>query len=1086
MAEKGNQFIWDLRGGLEIKFMTNYSYSKKLRTHEDRHNHIFHVINQENDLNSTAKCLHILFEENVEVNPDALAVIYKNQSLTYGELNTRANQLANYLISLGIGPDALVGVHIDRSIEMIVGLLGILKAGGAYVPLPPDYPKERLHFVLEDTQCPAILTLKKLLNGLSSSNTNHICMDTIHTKLYPTQKHCLNSGVNAKNLAYVIYTSGSTGNPKGVMITHESVVNLLMSYEGIAPKSDDLRGTLICPFGFDVSVWEIFSNLCFGGTLYILDPQIYSNPRQLTTFISKNKISSAYLPPALLDDVAVQFNEFPHFPLTRILVGVEPIKQKTLQKYRNLSDKLFIINGYGPTETTICATFFKFESMDSPDHKTPIGKAINGNNVYILDNNMQPVQQGVSGEIYIGGLGLAKGYLNRQSLTSEKFIQDPFSGKPDAYLYRTGDFARYLEDGNIEFLGRIDHQVKINGYRVELGEIETMLTHHPSIHRAVVLIREDVPGDKRLVAYITRQQHSDINEKQRHISKWKTLVDATCKQQTTVKDPTFNIVGWNDSYTGKPIPEHDMYEWLEYTVQRILSYQPERVLEIGCGTGMLLFRIAPCCSFYEGMDISKESLDHIKAYAKEKKLNNINLRNQSADNFNGIEPSSFSTVIINSVIQFFPDSEYLELVLKEAITATKPGGIIFIGDIRNLLLEEAFHTSVQFYRAHDSMTILQLNALINKNMRKEQDLVVNPDFFKALQKKYPMISNVQILLKRGRYQNELTKFRYDVILHIENNKQPEANTKWSNLNSEKLMVTDVYEYIEKFNPRILGIKDITNSRLEFEVKLLKILSQCHDNMSVGELRELLDQTSSKKGIDPEDWFATAQNLPYNIFINYSWNNESIDRYNLVFQHNSEMFNSIVCEPILENEKSLEFYTNNPLQGQLSQGIEAELRNFLKEHLPNYMLPQAFIELKAFPLTPNGKIDRNALPAPLTFQRMLTSKPVLPRNEMEKKISSIWLEVLGLDSIGIYDNFFDLGGNSLLLTQIFIIITNTITSYLTMVDMFQYPTIHSLVEFLSQTQKDHQLNNLNKSPARRNHRKNLINLQKQRRINFRNR
>ncbi len=449
------------------------------------------------------KCIHQLFEEQAERTPDAVAVVFETAALTYGELNARANQVAHYLRDMGVGPEVLTGICAERSLDMVVGLLGILKAGGAYVPLDPAYPRERLGFMLSDSQVPVLLTQERLIEKLPGHRARVVCLDSDWGMISQESEENPVSGVKAENLAYILYTSGSTGKPKGVMVEHHSIFTLLCGFEQIAPSGKQPAGTVVCPFSFDVSVWEIFSMLCFGGNIHLLTPETFSSAESFASYLFDHNITSAYIPPALLLAVVIQLEKLTgRIRLHRILFGVEPIKEGILQRFRNLSDQLHIVNGYGPTEATICATFFYFDMAFDVERNTPIGTPAPDYQVYLVDSGLRPVPIGIPGELHIGGVGLARGYLNRPELTAEKFIPNPFSGEPGSRLYKTGDLARYLPDGNIEFLGRMDHQVKIRGFRIELGEIEAILTRHPDVREAAVIAREDRKGGKYLAAYI--------------------------------------------------------------------------------------------------------------------------------------------------------------------------------------------------------------------------------------------------------------------------------------------------------------------------------------------------------------------------------------------------------------------------------------------------------------------------------------------------------------------------------------------------------------------------------------------------------
>ncbi len=466
------------------------------------------------------KCIYCLFEEQRAQTPNAAAVICRDSQLSYAELGQRANRLGHSLEERRIGPETLVGLWVNRSLEMIVGILGILKAGGAYVPLDPQYPQARLDWIRRDADLKLILTTTELLDEWPHTDGGLELLD-IRGIIGANEQASpfVPPPFTSDQLAYVLYTSGSTGAPKGVMIEHRNVLALLRAFEQVAPSGEKLVGTSVCPFGFDVSVWEIFSTLCFGGTLHILRPDTFADPQRFARYLIDHAVTSAYIPPALLPGVVGELENYQGpVALDRILVGVEPIRQSVLQRFRDRLGQIRIVNGYGPTETTVCATFFNFQAADDLDRRTPIGVAVQGYTVHIVNQELEPVPTGEMGEILVGGAGVGRGYLNRPELTADKFTPDPFSNKPGARLYRTGDMAHYLPDGNIEFLGRADHQVKIRGFRVELSEIETILSQHPAIARCVVLAREDVPGNpsltggagKRLVAYVVPKEAQSL------------------------------------------------------------------------------------------------------------------------------------------------------------------------------------------------------------------------------------------------------------------------------------------------------------------------------------------------------------------------------------------------------------------------------------------------------------------------------------------------------------------------------------------------------------------------------------------------
>jgi amino acid adenylation domain-containing protein len=472
-------------------------------------------------------CIHELFEAQVERTPDAVAVISEGEQLTYAELNERANRLAHYLRRIGVGPEALVGICVERSLEMMVGLLGILKAGGAYVPLDPAYPKERLAFMLADAQASVLLTQSGLLSALPEQQARIVCLDRDWDEIALESKTNLPGLAQPLNLVYVIYTSGSTGRPKGVMIQHRSLVNWTMC----ASAEYDLKpGDRILQFSsisFDTAAEEIYPCLTVGATLVLRSDSMSASIDKLLERSRELKITVLDLPTAfwheLTWELATQNLKLPASVRLVIFGGEKALPERLSMWHRSVRGDVRLMQGYGPTEATVVATIAdlsRYRTAETVLKEVPIGRAIGNFQVYILDRHQQPVPVGVTGEIYIGGDGLARGYLNRPALTAEHFIPDPFIPEDGKRLYRTGDEARFLSNGEIEFLGRLDEQVKIRGYRIELGEIESHLREYREVRDAVVMAREEMDGEKRLVAYVVADQANgfSVRELRRSLS----------------------------------------------------------------------------------------------------------------------------------------------------------------------------------------------------------------------------------------------------------------------------------------------------------------------------------------------------------------------------------------------------------------------------------------------------------------------------------------------------------------------------------------------------------------------------------------
>jgi len=465
------------------------------------------------------QCVHQLFEAQVERTPDAVAVVYEGEQLTYRQLNQRANQLAHHLRKLGVGPEVLVGISVERSLEMVVGLLGILKAGGAYVPLDPTYPQERLAFMLEDSQVPVLLTQAHLVEQLpaprithhASRNTYHatrrvICLDSDWDFIAQESVENSISSVTPDNLAYVIYTSGSTGKPKGVMIPHRGLVNYLTWCQRAYPLEAGQGAPVHSSISFDLTITGLFVPLLVGRRVQLL-PAALGVETLREALRNGTNFSLIKITPAHLELLSQQLSPSEAAGRTRaFIIGGENLLAESITFWQDFAPDTVLVNEYGPTETVVGCCVYQVPAGERKTGSVPIGRPIINTQLYILDTHLQPVPVGVPGELYIGGEGVARGYLNRPELTAERFIPDPFSGGVGARLYKTGDLVRYLPDGNIEFLGRTDHQVKIRGFRIEPGEIDAALGGHPALREVVVVAREDKSGNKRLVAYVVPEQ----------------------------------------------------------------------------------------------------------------------------------------------------------------------------------------------------------------------------------------------------------------------------------------------------------------------------------------------------------------------------------------------------------------------------------------------------------------------------------------------------------------------------------------------------------------------------------------------------
>jgi amino acid adenylation domain-containing protein len=1002
-----------------------------------------------------------MFEEQVARSANAIAVTDEDRNLSYRELNERANQLAHYLRELGVGPETLVGLCVGRSVEMVIAILGILKAGGAYVPLDPVYPAERLASLLTDTQASVLLTQQSLWeqfvtvrvrDGATPADQNPqsrienqivVCIDKEREAIRWQSTANPASDIKPNNLAYVIYTSGSTGKPKGVAITHSSAVAFLAwAHNAFSPA--DLAGVLastsIC---FDLSVFELFAPLGCGGKVILAE-----NALAMSTLSAAPEITLVNTVPSAMAEL-VRLNAISRSVSTVNLAG-EFLKSGLVKEIYERTSVRRVYDLYGPTEATTYSSFALRTSMGSQT----IGKPISNTQIYLLDGNLHPVPIGVPGELHIGGYGVARGYLNRPDLTAGQFIPDPFTKEPGKRLYRTGDLARYLTDGNIQLLGRVDHQVKLRGFRIEPGEIEAALDRHPDVQHSVVVARGDEPDEKQLVAYIVPRRPfevtpSDItlaDRQNEHISNWEMLFEETFAAASEPEDPTTNTAGVNSSYTNAPIPASESRDWVDHAANRILSLKPNRVLDIGCGLGRTLFRVAPCCSRYWGTDMSQVALDYIERHLEllGDKRRAVKLFRARGDDFSSIPRSYFDTVVINGVVQYLPHINHLVSLLENALHAVEEGGVIFIGDVRSLPLLEAFQLSVELCQAADSLPTNLLWERVRRNVAQEEELVIDPTFFEVLAQSLSRSACVDILLKRGSAQNELTRFRYDVILYLDSPRKPQAEFPWLDWTTEKLTLGLLRERLVQ-KPEALGITGVPNARVLPEVRMAAGLARGDRFTRAIDLRGTIE-TMREGAVHPESFWALEQDLPYSVDITWS-RSGGPECFDVCLKRRD--IAAVRRSPANFPDKTLipkpwRTYAHNPFDVKFERALRTSLRASLETSLPSYMIPSAFVLLDSFPLSPNGKIDRSRLPPPDLQGFAREQNFIAPRTSTEELLAQIWARFLGVEQpLGIGADFFDLGGHSLLATQVVSRIREEFEVELPLRTIFERPTIEGL-------------------------------------------
>ncbi len=1044
-----------------------------------------HRSNKQHLNQNHAPLVYRQFELQAAQQPQKTAVCFEGQQISYAALNQRANQLARHLLSLGAGPDVLIGVCVERSLELMVTLLAIHKAGSAYLPLDLGYPSDRIQYILNNAQ--AHLLICNGDRNFPASQAQIIKLQDLAQQLNQYDHSNLHNSPHNDDLAYVIYTSGSTGNPKGVQIEHRSLSNLIqsMAHEpGLTAEDLTLAITTIC---FDISILELFMPLATGATMVLVSREVAIDGFRLRQVLEQQPITWAQATPStwrMLLASGWQGNS-----RIRLFSGGEATTQDLAAQLLERCAELW--NVYGPTETTIWSMVHRIMPGDAP---IPLGKAIQRTQIYLMEElpngELYPCLPNQPGEICIGGWGVARGYLNRPRLNRKKFVTDFNSREIGAKLYRTGDLGQELPDGRIQFLGRMDHQVKIRGHRVELGEVEAALLQHDQIHNAAVIATPDPSGSQQLVGYLVAQSKpssnsvlssdsasapkqldaTTTNEKE-IVDQWKTLWDDAYSNSPQT-DPTFDFSGYGNSYTGELLSPAVVEEWTERTVERILALKPQRVLEVGCGKGLLLFRVAPHCDRYIGVDVTPAAITHLEQHLSQAPDNwsQVSLAQAAAHELKQLallEDEQFDTIVINSVIQYFPDADYLIQVLADLTQLLQPGGRIFIGDIRNADLLQTFHTSLVIHQQNhrpaqsNQPTVQYIHQQVQQKSQQDVELLLAPPFFSQLQQHCPRITQVITQLKRGQHRSELTDFRYDAVLHLDQDQVSPVQIHWTAWQSNRFSLRQLQKQLaaQPAGTDFWGIYNIPNSRISASQHQWQQLQVVNRQLS---LEAISTTPSPELGLDPEDLWQVAEDSGYRVHLRWSESREGAT-YDAIFRplnsseaepgwaspHLAEPWDMNGTYEAVMHQPSLSC-SNNPIQPEATHLAISELKQFLRQSLPAYMLPSQFVFLEQLPLTPNGKVDRKALP-PVSASPILASgtESQPPVTATEIQLASIWEKLLNLTSIGREANFFESGGHSLLAAQLINCIQAQFSISMGLSSLFQNSTLAQLAQAIDE-------------------------------------
>lgn len=959
------------------------------------------------DWNATARdyprdrCLHELFAEQAARAPDALAILRQGERLTYGELAARGRQFSRHLRRCGVGAGDRVALGLPRSPSLFVAILGVLEAGAAWVPLDPDYPPARLDFMLTDCGAPLLVTLAALRERFSRTRIPVLCLDEEWPEPGSERSEDPPRPGDPDALAYVIYTSGSTGSPNGVAIAHRGVVNLATWFIEAHGVSAADRATLLASPSFDASVLESWPYLLAGASLHMPDDDTRGVPARLASFFAREAITIGFVPTALLEPLLGL--DLSGTRLRALVTGGDRLTRRPPDGAR-----FFLYNHYGPTENSVCSTSTRVLPASEEPGPPPIGRPIANTRAFVLDRDRNLVPIGVPGELHLAGVGLARGYAGRPELTATRFISSPFG---DERLYRTGDLVRHRPDGQLEFLGRLDAQIKLRGYRIEPGEVDAAIAAIDGVRESITLVREDAPGDRRLVSYLVPEPvRRDDPLVRDYLARWQALYDGEYAG-AHASEAEGALAGWNSSFTGRPIPAHEMREWVDARVAEITRHRPEAVLEVGCGTGLLLFPVADIATRYVATDFSRRAIAGLqrRLAADPALADRVALAARPAHDLEWLGDRTFDTVILNSVVQYFPSADYLADVLARAVARVRPGGRVFVGDVRNHDLLRDFHAAVVRARAGEALPASELEQRVEAEVLRDKELLLGPGFFHELARELPRVTAVEVRPERGRARNEMTMFRYDVTLHVERPARPIAlrALTWGE------EVRDLAEL-----ERILREPSV-------ESLLLKAIPDAR-------------RSGASEAVDLEALHALGAALERRCDVRLALGSRHVDA---LFLAPDDARDPIALPNDPGARSPLGAYASDPLRQSLAQRLLPEVRAHLRAILPEHMVPSALVVLDALPLTANGKLDKRRLPRPrLEPPERL---PAAPRTDTERRLSEIFAHALGVPAVGLTDDFFALGGHSLLAVQVVSAIHDRCAVDLPLAALFEAPTVEAL-------------------------------------------
>ncbi|GCB44690.1 polyketide synthase [Streptomyces sp. NL15-2K] len=973
--------------------------------------------------------------------PDAPALYVADGSgtrLSHAELDSRAGRLARELLARGAGPERRVAVLLPRSVELITAFLAVLKTGAAIVPLDPQYPRDRLRLILDDA-APGLLVTDTERQPHAPPGAGLLVVDDPATADRiaarpdgPVRDEERPAPLLPDHAAYVIYTSGSTGRPKGVVVQHTGVAGVVHSGLRTLGVGEESRILHLLSPAFDAGVLEILESFCSPAALVLARPERLRPGPALAELLREAEITTVSLTPSIL--TVLDPESVPARTVIRSCAEALPPELA-----RRWSSRHRLLNVYGPTEATVMATVS--EPLDS--EAAPIGRPVANATVHLLDHVLRPVPPGRTGEVYLSGPLVARGYLGQSGLTSCRFLADPFAAD-GRRMYRTGDLARWNTDGQLEFVARADRQLKVRGFRLEPGEIESELLRHQAVAEAAVVAHRNGDGGTRLVAYVVPEPGivqdpdagTDRETEESRLAERRALDDSGCGPDPTGEASAGPYAGdTTAAHDDGPVTAAEPYPWRDATVARLRELNPCRVLEIGAGRGQLLAALAPDCERYCATEISPAvAALRVRQADFPQLADRVDVRQQAPHDFSGFRAGEFDTIVLDSVVQYFPSVDYLRRVLTGALRLLAPGGALFVGGVRDALLLPCLYTAAECGVMSPATPVSLVRFTAGRKALLDRELALAPAFFGTLE-----AGGCDIRLRSAGPDGGLTGHRYDVVLHKEVGDAVSVGGATRLTWGADVSGTDELTSLLRGAPaplplRVCGIPD---ARVATELALWQAVEAAPASTTVGRLTA----TPARGAVTPEKLTEAAAAAGYRALVTPTADPGAFDAVLVPRGGGADpvRFRDVCEAPVPDGPLA-----HDPAEASARARLPAVLLSWLRSALPPHAVPAAVTVIHRLPRTPNGKTDLSRLPDP---GELAVGQGRAPRTMQEIQLCELFAETLGSAAVGIDDNFFDLGGHSLLAAQLARRIEEVCGGEIDASLVFAAPTVAQLAERL---------------------------------------